>query len=52
MRLRKTGKPINDEVDLLIGVTAVENEFILITDNTNDFKNIEDIKIENWFEGI
>ena len=26
VRLRKIGKPINDEFDLLIGVTAVENQ--------------------------
>jgi tRNA(fMet)-specific endonuclease VapC len=48
-RLRKTGKPINDEFDLLIGVTSVANKLTLVTDNITDFQNIEDIKIENWF---
>ena len=28
VRLRKIGKPINDEFDLLIGVTAAENKLI------------------------
>jgi len=50
VRLRKMGMPMNDEFDLLIGVTSVENKLTLVTDNTTDFKNIEDIKIENWFK--
>jgi tRNA(fMet)-specific endonuclease VapC len=50
VRLRKMGKPMNDEFDLLIGVTAVENKLTLITDNEKDFVNIEDLTIENWFE--
>lgn len=49
VRLRKIGKPINDEFDLLIGVTAVENKLTLVTDNEKDFINIEGITIENWF---
>ncbi|WP_264551279.1 type II toxin-antitoxin system VapC family toxin [Flavobacterium sp. N2038] len=50
VRLRKIGKPINDEFDLLIGVTAVENQLILVTDNIKDFKFLDGIQIENWFE--
>ena len=50
VRLRKIGKPINDEFDLLIGVTAIENQLILVTDNVKDFKLLNDIQIENWFE--
>ena len=49
VRLRKMGKPMHDEFDLLIGVTSVENKLTLVTDNITDFQNIEDIKIENWF---
>jgi len=49
VRLRKIGKPINDEFDLLIGVTSVENKLTLVTDNGKDFENIDGIKIENWF---
>jgi tRNA(fMet)-specific endonuclease VapC len=49
VRLRKMGKPMNDEFDLLIGVTSIENKLTLVTDNTTDFENIENIKIENWF---
>ena len=50
VRLRKIGKPINDEFDLLIGVTSVENKLTLVTDNTKDFERIEGIKTENWFK--
>lgn len=46
-RLRKAGKMISD-LDLFIGCTAVENELIMVTENTNEFERISDIKIENW----
>lgn len=52
VRLRKIGKPMHDEFDLLIGVTAIENQLILITDNTKDFKLLNGIQMENWFERI
>jgi tRNA(fMet)-specific endonuclease VapC len=50
VRLRKMGKPINDQFDLLIGVTAVENNLILVTDNVKDFELIDGIQIENWYK--
>ncbi|HET7116428.1 MAG TPA: type II toxin-antitoxin system VapC family toxin [Hanamia sp.] len=50
VRLRKIGKPMHDEFDLLIGVTAVENELTLVTDNIKDFERLDGIKIENWFK--
>ena len=50
VRLRKIGKPMHDEFDLLIGVTAIENKLTLVTDNVKDFVNIENLNIENWFE--
>ena len=49
VRLNKIGKPINDEFDLMIGVTAIENKLILVTDNQKDFERLNGIKIENWF---
>ena len=49
VRLRKIGKPMNDEFDLLIGVTASENKLTLVTDNIKDFQNLENLTIENWF---
>jgi tRNA(fMet)-specific endonuclease VapC len=50
VRLRRIGKPMRDEFDLLIGVTAIENELTLVTDNIKDFERLRDIKIENWFK--
>jgi tRNA(fMet)-specific endonuclease VapC len=49
VRLRRIGKPMHDEFDLLIGVTAIENKLTLVTDNVKDFTNIKGIEIENWF---
>lgn len=47
-RLRKLGTPLHDEFDLLIGVTAVEHDYTLVTDNTRHFARIENIRLENW----
>jgi tRNA(fMet)-specific endonuclease VapC len=47
-RLRKSGIPLHDEFDLLIGVTAVEHNYILVTDNTKHFSRIENIQLQNW----
>lgn len=41
---------MNDEFDLLIGVTAIENKLTLVTDNIKDFDHLERIKIENWYK--
>jgi len=46
-RLRKKGK-IVDEFDLLIGASAVSNNMILVTNNIKHFKNIKDIRIQDW----
>lgn|SRR5690606_24001264 len=48
--LRKKGTPMHDEFDLIIGVTALTNELVLVTDNLKDFKFIKNLKIENWLE--
>ena len=49
VKLRRNGTPMHDEFDLLIGVTAVENQLTLVTDNTKDFKNFDELNIENWY---
>ena len=48
--LRNKGTPMHDEFDLIIGVTALTNELVLVTDNLKDFKFIKNLKIENWLE--
>lgn len=50
VRLRSIGKPMHDEFDLLIGVTAIENKLTLVTDNSKDFERLDGIKIENWYK--
>ena len=47
VKLRRAGKPM-DELDLLIGVTALDNKLILVTDNVKHFNNLEGVRIENW----
>ncbi len=49
VRLRKKGQMISD-FDLLIGITAVANQLIMVTENVKEFNRIEDIKIENGIE--
>ena len=46
-RLRKMGKPI-DDFNLLIGVSAIANDMILVTNNESHFQRISNITIENW----
>jgi len=46
-RLQKTGEVI-DDFDLLIGATAIAFDLIMVTNNTNHFKRIREIELENW----
>lgn len=48
-RLRKAGTII-DDFDLLIGVTAVTHNLTMVTNNTDHFKRIKGISLENWVE--
>jgi len=45
--LRKTGN-IVDDIDLLIAGIAIENDFILVTNNESHFGRIPGLKINNW----
>ena len=46
-RLRKTGKRI-DDLDLLIGVTAVTYNLVMVTNNTSHFERIKEIQLVDW----
>lgn len=48
-KLRKKGILI-DDFDILIGSTAVANNFVLVTENEKHLKRISKIEIENWIE--
>ncbi len=47
LRLRKTGKPIED-FDLLIGCAAKAKGLTMVTHNVKHFEHIEGITIEDW----
>ncbi len=46
-RLKVKGK-ILDDFDLLIGATAIFNNFSLVTKNVSDFIRLDSIVIEDW----
>lgn len=46
-RLQKGGMPV-DDFDLLIGVTSIKYKLTMVTNNTNHFKRISGIKLEDW----
>lgn len=37
------------EMDILIGAFCLHNDYTLVTANTKDFKNIEGLRLENWW---
>ncbi len=45
--LRKQGTLIED-IDILIAGIAISNKLVLITKNTNHFKRIQGIELEDW----
>lgn len=46
-QLEHAGKKI-DHFDLLIGVTALQENLIVVTGNVDHFERIPGLKIENW----
>lgn len=46
-RLRKAGTPV-DDFDILIGVTSVTHNLTLVTNNTDHFKRLKGIVLEDW----
>ena len=47
--LERQGKPIGD-MDMFIAATALEEDLILVTGNTDHFSRIDGLKVENWME--
>ena len=47
--LRQLGRPV-DDMDLLIGVTAVVHGLTLVTRNTRHFASIQGIVLQNWVD--
>lgn len=47
--LRRTGQLI-EEFDMLIGSSAVQHGYVMVTENVDHFERIPGIEIENWVE--
>lgn len=45
--LEQSGKRV-DDFDLLIGVTALQNNLTMVTHNTQHFLRIPNLKVEDW----
>jgi len=45
--LEKTGAPIGP-MDMLIASICLANNFILVTNNTKEFKRVAELNLENW----
>lgn len=48
-QLRKIGRRVED-LDIFIGATSIVRGLTLVTRNTKDFINMENIKLENWID--
>ncbi len=46
-QLERKGKPIGP-LDTLIAATALAYDLILVTNNMQEFKRIEELKLQNW----
>ena len=46
-RLRRAERPV-DDFDLLIGVTSVTHNLVMVTNNTDHFKRINGIHLQDW----
>jgi tRNA(fMet)-specific endonuclease VapC len=47
--LKKLGKLVSD-TDMQIASIAINNNLILITNNTKDFINMKNLKLDNWIK--
>lgn len=46
-KLKKEGNIIGP-IDMLLAAQALSKDLILVTNNTNEFERIENLKLENW----
>ena len=48
-QLRKIGRRVED-LDIFIGATSIVKNLVLITRNTKDFVNMDNLMLENWID--
>jgi len=46
-KLKKTGKIIGP-IDMLLAAQAISKDLIFVTNNVDEFKRIDELKIEDW----
>ena len=46
-KLKKTGQIIGP-IDMLLAAQAISKELIFVTNNVDEFKRIDELKIEDW----
>lgn len=49
-RLQLAGTPAHDLIDVLIACTAIQNNLVMVTENTKHFCNFDGIVLENWVQ--
>lgn len=49
-RLQLAGTPAHDLIDVLIACTAIQNNLVMVTENTKHFINFSGIVLENWVQ--
>jgi len=47
VRLERAGRPIGPN-DMLIAAHALSLELVLVTDNTDEFRRVKGLKLDNW----
>lgn len=50
-RLEEQGRPIGP-YDFMLAAQALANRLVLVTDNVDEFRRVEDLQIENWRNGF
>jgi len=48
-QLRRQGTPVG-RLDLMIASTALVHDLTLVTHNTQDFKNVPGLRLEDWLQ--
>jgi tRNA(fMet)-specific endonuclease VapC len=41
---------VEEDADILIAATAMKHGMVVVTDNTQHFKRIKGLKVENWLK--
>ena len=48
VELETSGTPIGN-IDMLIAASALARKAVLVTDNTEHFSRVKDLKLDNWY---